>query len=158
MSFRILPFYIAAACIIAAIAPATADAGPASDQSWVSNGSSACAKYLTPDVLAAILKTPDGKAEKLDATSCRTGFVYISLAVKSVDVFRMELGQIVGVNKMTGVGDLAYWNHAGAVSAVKGRDRGCEISVLNGPYMAKIHDEELGKKLGEICNKLFALP
>jgi hypothetical protein len=158
MSFRILPYCIAAACMITAIAPATADAGPPNGQGWVSNGSSACAKYLTPDILAAILTKPDGAAEKIDANSCHTGFVYISLAVNNVETFKLELPRIVGVNMMTGVGDLAYWNHAGAISAVKGHDRGCEISVLNGPYMAKIHDEELGKKLGEICNKLFALP
>jgi hypothetical protein len=59
---------------------------------------------------------------------------------------------------MAGVGDGAYWNPAGAVSAVKGPDRGCDVSVVGAPYVTKIRDEALGRKLGEICNKLFALP
>jgi hypothetical protein len=158
MSFRILPYCIAAACIFVAMAPVSADAAALDGQGWVSNGSSACAKYLTPDILAAILIKPDGAPEKIDATSCHTGFVYILLEVKSVDRFKLELPRIVGVNMIAGVGDSAYWNHAGTISAVKGRDRGCQVSVLNGPYMAKIQDEALAKKLGEICNKLFALP
>jgi len=44
------------------------------------------------------------------------------------------------------------------LSAVKGRDRGCEIFVLGAPNLTRIRDEALGRKLGEICNKLFALP
>jgi hypothetical protein len=158
MSLRILPHCILATCIVIAVASTTAEAAPPDAQGWVANGSSACQKYLTPDVLAAILVKPDGAAEKIDATSCHFGLVYVSLIVNNIDIFKLELPRIVGVNMMTGVGDLAYWNHAGAVSAVKGHDRGCDISVLNAPYTAKIHDEALGKKLGEICNKLFALP
>ena len=58
---------------------------------------------------------------------------------------------------ISGFGDGAYWNGAGAFSAVKGHDRGCDISVID-PGAPKIHNAELGQKLGEICNKLFAIP
>jgi hypothetical protein len=158
MNLRALARGGTAVCIFAALVPIAADAGPPSGQSWVANGSSACERFLTPDILAAILIKPDGAATTIDANSCHSGSVYISLTVNSVDIFKLELPRIVGVNMLAGVGDLAYWNHAGATSAVKGHDRACDISVLNAPYVAKVHDEALGKKLGEICNKLFALP
>jgi hypothetical protein len=59
---------------------------------------------------------------------------------------------------MTGVGDAAFWNHAGALSAVKGHERGCNISVIGEAYGMKLQDEALAQKLGQVCNKLFALP
>jgi hypothetical protein len=155
MRTRIL-LCLAAACTTLAIgihAPASAASG---GQSWIANGASACKKFLTPDVLAGILVKPDGSPTRIDGTSCNTGPVYITLMVKDVNVFKLELPRIIGVHMMSGVGDLAYWNQAGAISAVKGHDRGCDISVIGGA--PKIHDAALGLKLGEICNKLFALP
>jgi hypothetical protein len=146
---------IAAFCIAGLIAAVSANAGSTTGQAWMANGGSACEKYLTPEVLAAILIKPVGTAERLDATSCRAAGVYISLQVSSVQRFKLQLPQIIGTHPLVGVGDMAYWNQAGAVSAVKGNDRGCAISVIGAP--AKIHDEALGLKLGEICNKLFAL-
>ncbi len=124
---------------------------------WIDNGATACEKYLTPDVVAGILRAPAGHPRRLDAHSCNVGPIYISLKVADIDVFRRELAMIAGVHRMGGVGDGAYWNEAGAFSAVKGHDRGCEISVID-PGASKIHNAELGQKLGEICNKLFAIP
>ncbi len=123
---------------------------------WIANGADACEKFLTPDVVAAILRTPVGKPERLDADSCRAGGIHISLKVADIDAYRLELPRIVGTHPMDGVGDGAYWNQAGAVSAVKGHDRGCDISVIGAP--TKVQGAALGQKLGEICNKLFALP
>ena len=82
-------------------------------------------KYLTPDVLAAILRNPAGRPERIDATSCHTGSISIYLKVANVDVFRQELPRTAFAHPMAGVGDAAYWNPAGAVSAVKDPDRGC---------------------------------
>jgi hypothetical protein len=124
---------------------------------WTANGAGACEKYLTPDMEAAILATPAEAPQRLDANSCHAGVIYITLKVADIDAFRVELPLIAGVHRMAGVGDGAYWNEAGAVSAVKGHDRGCDISVI-APQLAKIHNAELGQKLGAICNKLFALP
>jgi hypothetical protein len=155
MRIRIL-LCIAAACTSLAIgihAPASA---ATNGQSWAANGATACERFLTPDVLAGILEKPVGSATKIDGTSCNTGPVYITLVVRDVDVFKLELPRIIGVHMMSGVGDLAYWNQAGAISAVKGHDRGCDISVIGGA--PKVHDAALGQKLGEICKKLFALP
>ena len=98
-------------------------------------------KYLTPDVLAAILRNPAGRPERIDATSCHTGSISIYLKVANVDVFRQELPRTAFAHPMAGVGDAAYWNPAGAVSAVKGPDRGCDISVLVETGVTKIRDE-----------------
>jgi hypothetical protein len=57
---------------------------------------------------------------------------------------------------ISGIGDAAYWNEAGALSAVKG-DRMCDISVVI-PGAAKIRGAALAEKLGAICNQLFTLP
>ena len=143
--------------------PASAKATPTKGQVWANNGASACEKYLTPDVVAAILSNPAGHSHRLDAQSCEyqtdhSGSIEISLKVADIDLFRQELPRIALAHPMAGVGDGAYWNEAGAVSAVKGHDRGCDISVVGIPQQMKIHNAELGQKLGEICNKLFALP
>jgi hypothetical protein len=140
----------------------TATGSAANGQDWTSNGATACDKYLTPDVVAAILLAPAGHVSPNGKQSC--GFqgayasIWITLKVQDIDVFRLEVPRIVGTNPLPGVGDDAYWNAAGAISAVKGHKRGCDMSVVGAPGGTRIHDEELGKKLGEICNKLFALP
>ncbi len=145
-----LPAFTAVLAMLAFTAPAL----PAADGGWIANGATACEKYLTPEVVTAILGKAAGQPRRLDAHSCNTGMIYISLKVADINVFQLELPRIAGVHLMGGVGDAAYWNEAGAVSAVKGHDRGCDISVITG---AKIHNAELGQKLGEICNKLFAI-
>lgn len=139
----------------------SASDGSSGSNEWVNNGAAACEKYLTPDVVPAILSKPEGASERVDAQSCRTTStpsIYIHLKVKTVDAFRRELPLIAGTHPLEGVGDAAYWNQAGAISAVRSPNRGCEMNVVGAPYGTKIRDEELGQKLGEICNKLFALP
>jgi hypothetical protein len=158
MERRRLPLGIATAliaCIACAsgAAPASADNG----NSWTANGATACEKYLTKDVLAAIYSSPPGPAARDDANSCHAGGLYITLKVADVALFKQELPNIPFAHSMAGVGDAALWNHAGGFSAVKSPNRGCDISAIVG-QPPKIHDEALAQKLGEICNKLFALP
>jgi hypothetical protein len=136
-------------------APSLAAQGTGS--AWTANGATACEKYLTPNVVAAILSNPAGKPRRLDANSCNLGAIYITLKVADIDEFRPEIPRIAFAHTITGVGDGAFWNEAGALSAVKGHDRGCDISVIE-PGASKIHNAELGQKLGDICNKLFAIP
>jgi len=145
----------AALAILALTAPAPAAQGTGS--AWTANGATACEKYLTPDVVAAILRNPAGHPRRLDANSCNVGPIYISLIVADIDIFRAELPRIFQAHPIGGIGDGAYWNGAGALSAVKGHNRGCDISVID-PGAPKIHNAELGQKLGDICNKLFAIP
>lgn len=142
---------------------ASTTASDASTSDWTANGATACDKYLTPDVVAAILVDPAGHSHRLTATSCEyqtahSGNIGITLTVANVTAFRQQSKMIAGTNPMTGVGDAAYWNHAGAVSSVKG-NRGCDIEAFGVVFNAtKRSDEALGKQLGEICAKLFALP
>jgi hypothetical protein len=153
---RLPPLALAAVlAILAFTAPALAASG--SGSAWTANGATACEKYLTPDVVAAILRNPAGKPRRLDANSCNVGPIYITLIVADIDVFRLEIPRIFGAHPISGFGDGAYWNGAGALSAVKGHDRGCDVSVID-PGAPKIHNAELGQKLGDICNKLFAIP
>jgi|SRR6185437_7444727 len=130
---------------------------PTNAQDWIANGATACEKYLTPEFQSTVLQSPAGPAQRTNAYSCQNGSLYITLKVKDVNDFRRELPMIAGVHQMSGVGDAAYWNEAGTVSAVKGHDRGCAVGVFL-QQDAKIHNAELAEKLGEICNKLFALP
>ena len=149
---------LAFAAVLAMLAfTSPALAAPAGGSAWTANGATACEKYLTPNVVAAILSSPAGHPRRLDANSCMVGPIYVALKVADIDVFRQELQMIAGVHLIGGIGDGAYWNQAGALSAVKGHDRGCDISVIS-PGAAKIHNAELGQKLGDICNKLFAIP
>jgi len=147
--------FAAVLAMLAFTSPSLAAQG--SGSAWTANGATACEKYLTPDVVAAILRNPAGKPRRLDANSCNVGPIYITLRIADINVFRLEIPRIVGAHPINSFGDAAYWNGAGALSAVKGHDRGCDISVID-PGAPKIHNAELGQKLGEVCNKLFAIP
>lgn len=143
-------------------APASGgDAATSSD--WTANGATACERFLTPEVVAAILVNPAGKSRHKDATSCEyttehSGNIGITLKVANVDAFRSQIKRIAYAHPMAGVGDAAYWNEAGAVSSVKG-SRGCDIEAFGVAFRAtKLRDEALGRQLGAICTKLFALP
>jgi hypothetical protein len=137
-------------------APASAARAPF-DAAWNANGATACEKFLTPEVMSAVLDDPSGAATKDGATSCHRGSIYIVLKVSTPSLLKQEIPRIAFAHAMTGVGDVAFWNPAGAVSAAKAPDRGCDISVLNAPAVAKLKDEPLGQKLGAVCNQLFAL-
>jgi hypothetical protein len=140
--------------MLAFTAPALAASSPGS--AWIANGATACEKYLTPDVVSAILSGPAGAPQRVDAHSCHAGMIYITLKVADIDVFRPEIPRIAFAHPIAGVGDGAFWNEGGGFSAVKGHDRGCDISVVGAPL--KIQGAALGQKLGDICNKLFAIP
>jgi hypothetical protein len=137
------------------------DAASASD--WTANGATACERYLTPSVVAEILVDPAGHTHRLTAQSCEyatahSGNIGITLKVTSASAFQQQMKRIAGANLMTGVGDAAYWNQACALSSVKG-NRGCDIEAFGVAFHAtKLSGEALGKQLGAICAKLFALP
>jgi len=116
MPMRSLPrlLTLAFAAVLATLAftaPALAAPG-SSGSAWTANGATACEKYLTPDVVAAILRNPAGKPRRLDANSCNVGPIYISLKVADIDVFRAELPRIFQAHSIGGIGDGAYWNGA----------------------------------------------
>jgi len=123
---------------------------------WSANGGTACERYLTPAVTDAILNSHAGSPKRADATSCNSFPIYIKLSAANVAAFRAQLPRVADAHPIVGIGDAAYWNEAGALSAVKG-DRGCVINVLV-PGSTKVTGEALAQKLGAVCNQLFALP
>ena len=80
---------VAWAAVLATFAfTAPALGAPASGSAWTANGATACEKYLTPAVVAAILRNPAGKPRQVDAHTCNAGPIYINLTVADIDIFR----------------------------------------------------------------------
>jgi hypothetical protein len=142
----------------------SASAGSSSASgNWVANGATACEKYLTPDVVAAILTHPAGRSKTLGAQGCdyettdSGGSISITLTAAGPAAFDAEQKYFVNPIPLPGVGDKAV-RHTTGIEAIKGEDRGCSIQAGGAPGSTKLTGEALAQKLGEICNKLFALP
>jgi len=159
MQIREIRWTVAGAAVAAAVAAAMslAPVEAAPNDVWNANGATACEKFLTPYVMAAVLVKPSGSASKYNAKSCHRGSVYIALSTGTVDVFRRDAEHVAFAEPMTGIGDAAYWTAAGVVSAVKAPDLKCDISVAAAPAEMRLKDGALGQALGGVCNQLFAL-
>jgi hypothetical protein len=131
--------------------------------SWINNGAGACDKYLTQDVVAAVLTTPTGKSKALSTQACSFttddsgGSISITLTEAGPAAFDAFQKYLVNPVPLPGVGDKASQSMIGIV-AVKGKDRNCSIDAGGAPGSLKLHGAELGQKLGAICNQLFDLP
>ena len=142
---------------------AAATSGSATGGDWVANGATACEKYLTPDVVAAILTHPAGKNKTLSAQACSYettdsgGTIAITLASAGPEAFDQYQKYLVDAVSLPGVGDRASRSMTG-IDAVKGDNRMCTIDAGGAPGSTNLRGEALAQKLGEICNKLFALP
>jgi len=131
-----------------------------SDSDWASNGATACEKFLTPDFVAQIFPKPEGHAKKLAGWSCSyetSDFSNINITLMNAGAAAFEADQknLSNPVPLPGVGDKAV-NSMTGVEAVKG-NRMCDIGVMP-PFGNKLSGDALAHKLGEICNKLFALP
>lgn len=160
-----------AACSRGAPTPAGGGGAPASASGtstaattgWIANGSTACEKYLTPDVVAAILSNPAGQSKQLSAQACtyetsdNTGNISITLAAAGPEAFDRHQEFLADPHPLAGVGDKASRSLIG-IEAVKGQDRMCTIDAGGPPGSTRLTGEPLAQKLGEICNRLFALP
>lgn len=158
MTARTVLFALAAAALSWPGATTSA-AGAPLDAAWNANGATACEKFLTPQVMSAVLHDPSGAPTKDDATSCHRGSIYIKLELTNPATLKSEIPRIAFAHPMTGIGDVAFWNDAGATTAAKVPDRGCVVQAILAvaTHDAKITGEALGQKLGAICNQLFAL-
>ena len=143
---------------------APANTPPISAQNgWIANGAIACDKYLTPDVVAAILSHPAGQAKRLSGQACTFessdsgGSISITLSNAGPAAFDQYQQYLVDPRPLAGVGDKASTSLTG-IDAVKGNDRTCTIDAGGAPGSTKLTGGALAQKLGEICNKLFALP
>lgn len=126
---------------------------------WVGNGASACGKILSPDFLGQLFSHPAGHARKLSQQACtyhtdaNNGHISITLSNGGPQSFKAQMPYLAGPVPLPGVGDEAVRTLIG-IDAIKGRDRSCRISAGSD----KLTGEALAQKLGEICNRLFALP
>ncbi|HWG09942.1 MAG TPA: hypothetical protein VN693_00375 [Rhodanobacteraceae bacterium] len=145
----------------ATTAPGTTHANAASSgNDWAGNGATACEKYLTPDFVAQIFSKPEGHAKKLAGWSCSyetSDFSNINITLMNAGPAAFEADQknLSDPKPLSGVGDKAV-NSMTGVEAVKG-NRMCDIGVMP-PFGNKLGGDALAHKLGEVCNKLFALP
>jgi hypothetical protein len=148
---------VAALCAAALVLRGSAHAATATS-AWMANGATACAKYLTPAVTAAIVNGSVNAPKQTGPNMCSAHPLYITLTVMNggAAAFRQQMPRIADAHPIGGIGDAAYWNDAGAMSSVKG-DRECTISILLAND-AKLSGAALAQKFGAICTQLFALP
>lgn len=135
------------------------------ESGWVLNGATACAKYLTPDVITAVFGSASGTNETTSPHSCtfstahqpNTDYSTINVQLEGggAAVFDEDVDTRNGT-PLSGVGDKAVRTQEDGVQAVKG-DHICLVYVKP-PYGNKIQGDALALKLGEVCNKLFGLP
>jgi hypothetical protein len=147
--------------------PSSSSAAGGSASDWIANATTACEKYLTPDVVATIWAKPAGRVKQVDTRSatakeCRfqadSGFS-ITIALNTAGPESFDGGQkyLVDPLPLPNVGDKASITGDGIV-AVKGPNRTCHIDAYSNSGSIQLSREALAQKFGEICNKLFALP
>jgi len=129
-----------------------------SGSEWKNLGATACAKYFTPAVNAALLPGP-GTPKTRNATSCTVetpgGSIQLSLASEKVASFNAGAHFLPDTVALPGVGDRAL-QYAGGIAAWKAPDRACTILLVGNDGFFKQSGAQLGKTLGAVCNKLFA--
>jgi hypothetical protein len=154
---------VLATCLVAALCasalfPRGSVHAAAATSAWTANGATACAKYLTPAVTAAIVNGPVNPPKQTGPNMCSAHPLYLTLKVMDggAAAFRQQMPMIADAHPIGGIGDAAYWNGAGTMTSVKG-DRECTMSILL-PSDAKFSGAALAQKFGAICNQLFVLP
>ena len=125
---------------------------------WTSLGATACAKYFTPEVNAALLTGP-GTPMTRSATSCTVeaagGNIQLSLASENIASFNAGVKYLPDTVALPGVGDRALQDAVG-ITAYKAPDRVCTILLAGDDGYFKQSGPQLGQTLGGVCNKLFA--
>ena len=116
-------------------------------------------------ISGAVFNGANGKSEKTGQRSCTFATdhqpdrdystINILLLNGTSDTFDMDVETRNGT-PIQGIGDKAVRTQEDGVQAVKG-NRICNIYVKP-PYGNKLKGDALAQKLGEVCNKLFALP
>ncbi len=156
---------VAAFCVAGGHSNTSAQAGTAASGAWIANGLAACEKYLTPDVVALIWGDPAGQSKALDTRSSSSKAclfqsadhnIRIQLSTDGPASFDAARQYLVDPAPLPNVGDKASLTGEGIV-AVKGANRTCRIDTVANSGSVKLSRQALGQKLGEICNKLFAL-
>ncbi|HEY7896324.1 MAG TPA: hypothetical protein VIC24_15590 [Gemmatimonadaceae bacterium] len=125
---------------------------------WTSLGATACAKYFTPEINAALLPGP-GTPKTRSAKSCTVGTaggnIQLSLASENLASFNAGAQYLPDTVPLPGVGDRALQDAVG-ITAYKAPDRVCTIELVANEGFFKQSGAQLGQTLGGVCNKLFA--
>jgi len=125
---------------------------------WTSLGATACAKYFTPEINAALLPGP-GTPKTRSAKSCTVeaagGNIQLSLASENMASFNAGAKFLPDTVPLPGVGDRALQDAVG-ITAYKAPDRVCTIMLVGNDGFFKQSGAQLGQTLGAVCNKLFA--
>jgi hypothetical protein len=140
----------------------------AQEKTWAANGASACKKLLTADFLSSILTHTAGNGEpRPDGHGCAWGtdgdfaslIIELSERVTVEQWERYNKEQRRGAIIVAGVGDKAVRTETpDRVSAWKHGDRTCNVMLTIMDDKPKLSGDALGKKLGGLCNQLFAMP
>lgn len=126
-----------------------------------SRGGDACTKYLTPDVVSAVLNGTAGAVKKLSPQSCSitttddAGSITITLTAATPQAFDAYQKYLTDPTPLAGVGDRAVQSMIG-ISSMKGSNEGCDVDAGGAPGSLKLHGKALGDKLGAICNRIYA--
>ena len=126
---------------------------------WDTHGSTACAEYITPDFAGQIFDNAAGENRKDSAASCSFhsavgSNIYIALIIAGAATFDAD-PNAQGAAPVSGIGDKAVRTATG-IEAYKAHHGICQIDVTP-PLGLKLDGEALAQKLGDVCNKLFAL-
>lgn len=142
-------------------AASQARSGGGTNADFASLGGGACAKYLTPDVVGAILSQPAGPPKTLSSQACNvtatdnSGSIAITLNDAGSQSFDAYLKYLSNPQPLPGVGDKAVQALTG-IAAFKSPNKGCDIDAGGAPGSLKLSGPALGKALGAICNEVFA--
>lgn len=143
-----------------ASSPPASASQPSGTSGWIANGATACDRYLTPDVVGRIFPKADGHAKRLSGQSC----AYETPEASSISITLMAAGRETfdtdpntqGASPVSGVGDKAVRTMSG-VEAFRNGKGICQIDVMP-PFGNKLSGDALAHAIGDVCNRLFALP
>jgi hypothetical protein len=138
----------------------TAKSSAAGAGQWIANGATACDTYLTPDVVGQIFAKTDGHAKRLSGQAC----AYETPEGSNITITLIAAGRASfdsdpnkqGATVINGVGDNAVRTASG-IEAFKDGKGICQLDVMP-PFGNKLSGDALAQTVGEVCNKLFALP
>jgi len=129
--------------------------------SFANGGGDACAKYLTPEIIARIIGTATRPAKKLSVQACSVettdagGTITITLNAADAATFKAYQQYLPNPQPLAGVGDQAVQTMLG-ISSIKAPNMGCDIDAGGAPGSVKEDRATLGKELGDICNRIYA--
>ncbi|HKT07873.1 MAG TPA: hypothetical protein VJR24_08260 [Gemmatimonadaceae bacterium] len=125
---------------------------------WKNLGATACAKYFTPKVNAALMTNP-GVPKTRNATSCTVeaagGNIQLSLSAENITSFNAGVQFLPDTVALPGVGDRAV-QYTDGITAYKAPNRVCTFLLVGNDGYFKQSGAQLGHTLGAVCNKLFA--